>query len=86
MSENRGRGSGGNSGSAPYDFGGAWQPSEIELARRVARKKRNQKNALIAALSSALVLGTLIVVIVTSPGWVTLRNTFFKWAYGVEVL
>ncbi|MEY3088806.1 MAG: hypothetical protein RLZZ208_74 [Actinomycetota bacterium] len=86
MSENRGRGSGGNSGSAPYDFGGQWKPSEIELARRLARKKRNQKNALIAALSSAFVLGTLLVVIVTSPGWVTLRDTFFKWAYGVEVL
>lgn len=86
MSENRGRGAGGNSNSAPYDFGGEWQPSANELARRLARKKRNQKNALIAALSSALVLGTLVVVVVTSPGWVTLRNTFFKWAYGVEVL
>ena len=86
MSENRGRGAGGASGSTPYDFGGAWQPSEIELARRIARKKRNRKNALIAALSSLLVLGTLLTVLVTSPGWVTLRDTFFKWAYGFEVL
>lgn len=86
MSENRGRGAGGNSGSTPYDFGGAWQPSEIELARRIARKKRNRKNALIAALSSLLVLGTLLTVLVTSPGWITLRDTFFKWAYGFEVL
>lgn len=86
MSDNRGRGAGGNSGSTPYDFGGAWQPSEIELARRIARKKRNRKNALIAALSSLLVLGTLLTVLVTSPGWITLRDTFFKWAYGFEVL
>lgn len=86
MSDNRGRGAGGNSGSTPYDFGGAWQPSEIELARRIARKKRNRKNALIAALSSFLVLGTLLTILVTSPGWITLRDTFFKWAYGFEVL
>lgn len=86
MSDNRGRGTGDNSRSAPYDFGGAWQPSEIEIARRIARKKRNRKNAFVAAFSSLLVLGTLLVVIVTSPGWITLRDTFFKWAYGFEVL
>jgi polar amino acid transport system permease protein len=86
MSNESGRSAGGNSGAAPYDFGGAWQPSAIELARRAARSRRNRKNALIAALSSALVIGTLVIVLVTSPGWVTLRDTFFKWAYGVEVL
>ncbi len=86
MTENQGRRVGGNSDPAPYDFGGAWQPSEIELTRRIARKKRNQRNALIAAISSAAVLGTLIVVLITSPGWITLRDTFFDWAYGVEIL
>jgi polar amino acid transport system permease protein len=86
MADNRGRSTGSNSGSAPYDFGGAWQPSDIEIARRLARKKRNRKNALIAAISSFLVLGSLLAVLVTSPGWITLRDTFFKWAYGFEVL
>jgi polar amino acid transport system permease protein len=86
MIENQGRRIGDNSDPAPYDFGGAWQPSEIELTRRVARRKRNQRNALIAAGSSAVVIGSLIVVLVTSPGWIALRDTFFKWAYGVEIL
>ena len=58
-----------------YDFGGTWQPSELEVSRRQARAKKNRKNALIAALSSTLVLG-----------WKSLSNAFFKWAYGVEVL
>ncbi len=90
MKKNSGRGS--FDGATPsefnsgYDFGGQWSPSELELARRQARKKKNQRSALIATLSSFLVLGTLVIVIVTSPGWETLRNTFFKWAYGVEVL
>ena len=86
MTQNQGRRIGDNSDPAPYDFGGAWQPSEIELTRRIARKKRNQRNGLIAAISSAAVLGTLIVVLITSPGWITLRDTFFDWAYGVEIL
>ena len=84
MTENRGHSS--SDAAVPYDFGGPWQPSEIELARQSARKKRNKRNALIAAASSILVIGTLIVVLVTSPGWISLRDTFFKWAYGVEVL
>jgi polar amino acid transport system permease protein len=81
-----GRSSGEDLGATPYDFGGAWQPSEHELARRATRRKRNKKNALIAAFSSILVLGTLAIVVVTSPGWKSLSDTFFAWAYGVEVL
>jgi polar amino acid transport system permease protein len=73
-------------GAAPYSFGENWQVSELEIARRIARKKRNQKNILIATLSTVLVLGTLITIIVTSPGFKLLSNTFFKWAYGFEVL
>lgn len=84
MTKNRGHS--GNDAAVPYDFGGLWQPSEIELARQSARRKRNKRNALIAAASSVIVIGTLIVVLVTSPGWISLRDTFFKWAYGVEVL
>jgi hypothetical protein len=67
MAKNSGRGS--YNGATPsefnegYDFGGAWSPSDVELQRRIARKKRNQRSALIAALSSFLVLGTLAIVI-----------------------
>ena len=86
MSESNGRRIGDSSAPSSYDFGGKWQPSAIESSRRIARRRRNRKNVLIAALSSLLVIGTLITVLVTSPGWITLRDTFFKWAYGVEVL
>lgn len=81
-----GRNTGDNSGVTPYDFGGEWTPSAHELARREARQSRNKRNALIAALSSFLVIGSLITVVVTSPGWKSLSDTFFAWAYGVEVL
>jgi len=85
MAKKSGRGSNRATPSS-YNFGGNWSPSEIELARREARRTRNKRSALIAALSSFLVLGTLGLVLVTSPGWETLRNTFFKWAYGFEIL
>ncbi len=69
-----------------YDFGGPWQPSELELSRRKARAKKNRRNAIVAAASSILVLGSLALIAVTSPGWKSLSDAFFKWTYGVEVL
>jgi polar amino acid transport system permease protein len=84
MKDKSGRGS--EPGATPYDFGGPWQPSDLELLRKAARKEKNKRNALIATISSFLVLGSLVLLIVSSPGWESLRDTFFKWAYGVEVL
>ena len=86
MSQEAGRGSENHSDSTPYSFGGSWTPSAVELERRIARKARARKNSLVAAASSVLVLGTLATIIVTSPGWKNLSDTFFKWAYGFEVL
>ena len=86
MNKSSGRSFGSNPEAAPYDFGGPWQPSQIEITRRLARRNRNRRNSMIAASSSLLVLGTLATIVVTSPGWVTLRDTFFNWAYGVEIL
>lgn len=63
-----------------------WQPSDRELIRREYRRKAALKYGLIATASSILVLGTLITVLVTSPGFATLSDTFFNWAYGAEVL
>jgi polar amino acid transport system permease protein len=72
--------------TAPISDPNNWQPSDLEKLRRRARQRKTKKNSLIAAVSSSVVLGTLALVLVNSPGWVSLRDTFFKWAYGVEVL
>jgi polar amino acid transport system permease protein len=63
----------------------AWSPSSRELDRRALRRKLNRKQSLIAAVSSVLVLGTLTVILVTSPGWEVVKATFFDIEYGKEV-
>jgi polar amino acid transport system permease protein len=63
-----------------------WTPSPREVQRQVARNAINRKKILIATTSSTLVLGALASLIVTSPGWRVVKETFFDWSYGSEVL
>ena len=63
-----------------------WTPSPREVERQIARNAINRKKILIATTSSILVLGALASLIVTSPGWQVVKETFFDWSYGSEVL
>jgi polar amino acid transport system permease protein len=53
-------------------------PSERRLAREAARRSRARRHALVSALSTVVVLGGLVAVIVTSQGWPTVREAFFS--------
>jgi polar amino acid transport system permease protein len=64
----------------------AWSPSSRELERQRSRRVIKRKQALIAIFSSILVLGTLTIVLVTSPGWESVKSTFFDIGYGQEIL
>jgi polar amino acid transport system permease protein len=64
----------------------SWTPSQRELERQAARKAIGRKKALIATISSVIVIGSLIRLVVTSPGWQSVKKTFFDWPYGSEVL
>ena len=78
-----------NNDSPARDISGralSWTPSQRELERQASRKAIGRKKALIATLSSVLVIGSLIRLIVTSPGWQSVKDTFFDWSYGGEVL
>jgi polar amino acid transport system permease protein len=63
----------------------AWSPSSREIERRKIRRSLNRKQAIVAAVSSVAVLGTLAVILVTSPGWEVVKATFFDIQYGKEV-
>jgi polar amino acid transport system permease protein len=64
----------------------SWTPSQRELERQAARKAIGRRKALIATISSVIVIGSLIRLVVTSPGWQSVKKTFFDWPYGSEVL
>jgi polar amino acid transport system permease protein len=48
--------------------------------REAAKKRRARRGQAIAAVSSLVVIGGLVVLAVTSPGWATVRDTFFSWS------
>ena len=53
--------------------------SERRLEREAAKRRRARRGAAIAALSSVIVIGGLAALILTSPGWPEVRETFFNW-------
>jgi polar amino acid transport system permease protein len=53
---------------------------ERRREREAAKRARARRNALIAVLSSVVVIGGLVALVVTSPGWPTVRETFFNWS------
>ena len=63
----------------------AWSPSSREVERGIVRRRISRKQGLIAAISTTLVLGTLALVLITSPGWESVKTTFFDIDYGREV-
>ena len=55
-------------------------PRDRRAEREAARRARTRRGQLIAALSSIVVLGGLTALILTSPGWPEVRDTFFSWS------
>jgi polar amino acid transport system permease protein len=54
--------------------------SDRRLEREAAKRRRHRRGQAIAALSSLIVIGGLAALILTSPGWPTVRETFFSWS------
>lgn len=64
----------------------AWSPSERESERAIIRRRIGRKRMLVAGLSSTLVFIGLLLLLVTSPGWKIVQETFFDFNYGKSVL
>jgi polar amino acid transport system permease protein len=47
--------------------------------REAARQRRGRRGAAISAVSTVVVIGGLAAIIVTSPGWESVKQLFFSW-------
>ena len=61
-----------------------WQPSELELSRRALRRRATTRSILIAFGSSIGLLSVLVVVVVNTPGWAIVCQTFFDPQVALE--
>lgn len=68
------------------DQASVWSPSPREQERRQKRIEQARNRRLVAIVSSLVVLGSIAILIVTSPGWQLVQETFFDRVYGQEVL
>lgn len=61
-----------------------WTPSAVERERAAYRGSRQRRSALIATMSTIVVLGVAGTLLVTSPGWAAVHETFFNWEKAKE--
>jgi polar amino acid transport system permease protein len=50
-------------------------------ARAAAKRSRAWRGIAISVVSSIIVIGGLVALVLTSPGWPTVRDTFFSWTW-----
>ncbi len=56
---------------------GTWEPSALELSRRRTRRRQTGRSVLLGAASTLVFAVVMAVVVLTAPGWQTVRDTFF---------
>jgi polar amino acid transport system permease protein len=57
----------------------SWTPSPAQREREAVRRRLRLRSTLLSAASAVVFFGVLVAVVVTSPGWPTVRETFFDW-------
>ncbi len=71
-------------GPAAADQADPWVPSTLEQERRAYRRAKARRSSLVAALSTAALVGLAVFLIVTSPGWPSVKENFFNWDKAVD--
>ena len=71
-------------GPAAAEQADPWVPSTLEQERRAYRRAKARRSSLVAALSTAALVGLAVFLIVTSPGWPSVKENFFNWDKAVD--
>lgn len=58
----------------------AYTKSEIQLHRELNHRRRHRRDASLAAVSTLIVLVVVVALVVSSPGWPRVRETFLSWS------
>ena len=61
-----------------------WSPSARQVERDALRRRLRLRSATIATVATVVVLGLLLLVVTTSPGWPRVRETFFSWHHAKD--
>ena len=56
-----------------------WQPSAREQEREAQRRAMRRRSLLVSTATTVVVFAGLVLGTVTSPGWDTVKATFFSW-------
>jgi polar amino acid transport system permease protein len=59
---------------------GAWAPSARQLERESVERRRRRRRTLVAVVVTIVVFGAVVVGVTSSPGWPTVKATFFDWS------
>ena len=59
--------------------GAAWVKSKRQLARERERRRRSHRAQVVATLSTLVLIGGGVLLVVLSPGWERVQRTFFSW-------
>jgi polar amino acid transport system permease protein len=59
-----------------------WQPSELQRRRDAYRRSRSRRSALIALISTAVLITVVVAVVGSSSGWDRTKSTFFDFSLG----
>jgi polar amino acid transport system permease protein len=74
--------------TGPAAAGGTtqWVPSPLEVERAAYRRARARRSSIVAALSTVALVGAAVTLVVTSPGWPRVKETFFNREKAVDAL
>ncbi len=59
-----------------------WQPSDLQRERDAYRRSRSRRSALIAFVSTAVLITLVVVVVGSSSGWDRTKSNFFDFSVG----
>jgi len=61
-----------------------WRPSDVQLRRLAVARRMRLRSWAVSSASAVVFFAVVVAVVVSSPGWPTVRATFFDWSAAVD--